>query len=162
MTQFKDKKKDNIVLEQPITIEVVPDTETPIDETTTIVEEENSSATDIISLLKGAVQEGQLVKDFKTKLALSGLMKDTDDLHIGRLSKTGQFHMALINQKDSSNTYKVLVAGELVPMSKDDYEKYYLSGVYFGTDLVLYVDNDSLILVRGSIIVMANGSIEKF
>lgn len=162
MDKKKHKGADTIAIDVPITLESPEEYPTDTIEEVAEVEEDNSSTSDIISLLKGAVQEGLLVQDFKTKLALSGLMKDTDDLHIGRLSKTGQFHMALINQKDSSHTFKVLVAGVLTPMKKEDYDKYFLSGVYLGTDLVMYVDNDSLILVRDAIIIMSNGSIEKF
>lgn len=152
------KGKDNFRIDTPIVIEGAA--EPIVDDVVSAHEPEMTS--DIISLLKGAVMEGQLLKDFKTKLALSGLMKDTDDLHVGRLGKTGMFHMAIINQKESSESLKVLIGGILTPMKKSDYDQYFMSGVYLGTDLIFYTDNDSLILVRDSIIIMSNGSIEKF
>lgn len=136
-------------IEEPVTEE----TTAPVQETSPVAE------SNIIDAIIEAVTEGTTVEDFKTRLALSGLMKDTDDLQIGRLGKTGVFHLAILNQRDSVNTCKVMVGGQVVPMAKNDFDNYYMSGTYIGADLILYNNADSMILLKGAIIIKIDGTI---
>lgn len=170
MKTGNDKTKQPFNKKTPLNVSTVPDLtgDVPPTETVTeevpIIEEEIASSipTDILTALKNAVTEGILVQDFKTQLALSGMMKDTDDLLVGRLGRIGLIHMSIINKKESSTSYQVLIGGKMTPMKKEDYDKYYMQGIYFGSDLIIYTDNDSLILLKGSFELLTDGSIVIF
>lgn len=116
---------------------------------------------DIVASVIEGIRDGITIDDFKTRLALTGFMKDTDDLQIGRLGKTGCFHLAIINQKESTSSFQVMIGGKLVPMLKGDFDNYFMSGVYIGADLILYMNADTLIHLKGTIIINQDGTIVK-
>lgn len=135
-------------------VEEVMVTETPAEETP----EEG----DILSEVKSAVVSGAMVKDFKLSLALKAVIRDNDDVVIGRIGRTGQFHLAIISARESNSNVKTLIGGELKPMNKEDYEKYFQNGTFMGSDLILLSEGDSMILIRGSFIIMHDGSVIQF
>lgn len=164
----RNNKKDKKTIIPGTAIEDTVETPEMTEETPEEMVEESAPASApnsfssymIVNVIEG-VNEGVTIEDFKVRLSLNGLMKDTDDLQIGRLGKTGQFHMAIINQKESRETYQVMIAGKLVAMGKDTFDTYYMKGTYLGADLILYMDQDSMILLRDTIIVTSEGTITK-
>jgi len=113
-------------------------------------EGQETPSTDIKAALIEAINSGTLVTDFKTKLALAGMMKDTDDLQVGKTGRTGQLHLAILNQRESSSTVKLFINEVLTVVKKEDFDKIYMQGVYAGSDLVLLTDHDDMILLRGA------------
>lgn len=117
---------------------------------------------DFMSMLTEAINSGMLFRDFKVKLAMSGFMRDSDDLSIGKINRIGQLHCAILNVRESSSSVKLLIGGKLTPMKKEDFDHIYNEGVFAGSDMVLYMDDDDMIMLKGLYIIQTDGSLKIF
>lgn len=114
---------------------------------------------DLLGSIVTGSKEGILVKDFKMKLLLAGILKENDVMTIGKLSRINQFHFSIENDKEAKSTVALLLCGELKRVTKDAFSQIYLEGVYAGSDLYTLSDNDDLLLLRGSYLWKTDGEL---
>lgn len=128
----------------------------PIEETPS---EETAPSGDILVQITDAATSGMLFKDFKIQLAMGGFMRDSDDLQVGRLNRIGQLHCAIVNIRESSSSVQLLIGGKLTPMKKPDFDKIYNEGIFAGSDLITYTDDDDMVLLKGLYVIKTDGSL---